>query len=88
MDIAKAKEFMIIDDYYENDYIIISDSIEKVLERTGNSLIGVYGVIDTPDGEVLMTTDWNYSGEPIMMRRFLHKKFFINEFTTKKIIRL
>lgn len=88
MDITRAKEFMIIDDYYEDDHIIISDSIEKILERTNNSLIGVYGVIDTPDGEVLMTMDWSYSGEPIMMRRFLHRKFFINEFTTKEIIRL
>lgn len=89
MDIAKAKEFILIDVCSSDDKIIISDTLDKILEYNGeDGLIGVYGVIDTPDGKVLMTTDYAYSGEPIMMRRFLHKKFFINEYTTKEIIRL
>lgn len=88
MDIVKAKEFILMPVLID-DKIFISKSLDKILEKNGDDgLIGVYGVIDTPDGEVLMTTDWSYSGKPIMMRRFLHKKFFINEFTTKKIIRL
>ena len=88
MDIAKAKEFILIP-LLDDTKIFISKSLDKILEQNGeDGLIGVYGVIDTPDGEVLMTTDYAYSGEAILMRRFLHKKFFINEFTTKDIIEL
>ena len=88
MDIVKAKEFILMPVLID-DKIFVSKSLDKILEKNGDdSLIGVYGVIDTPDGEVLMTTDYSYSGEPIMMRRFLHKKFLINEFTTKEIIYL
>ena len=88
MDITLAKEYMLIP-LLDEDKIFISKDLDKILAKNGeNGLIGVYGVIDCADGEVLMTTDYAYSGEPILMRRFLHKKFFINEFTTKDIIEL
>lgn len=85
MEVSKAKEFIILEDYYDNNYFIISKDLDKILEITNNSLAGVFGIIDTEDGEVLMEMDWSYAGEPILMRRFLHKKFFINEYTTKEI---
>lgn len=88
MDIARAKEFILIP-LLDDTKIFISKSLDKILDQNGeDGLTSVYGVIDTEDGEVLMTTDYAYSGEPILMRRFLHKKFFINEFTTKEIIYL
>jgi len=87
MDIGLAKEFMLIDDI-DGDTIYISNDLNKILEVNDNSLVGVYGVMDSEDGEVLIHTGWNYSGEPIMMGRFLHKKFFINEYTTKNIVYL
>ena len=88
MDITRAKEFMLLP-LFDESKIFISKSLDKIVEKNGeDELTGVYGVVDTEDGEVLMTTDYAYSGEPILMRRFLHKKFFINEFTTKEIIYL
>lgn len=88
MDITRAKEFMLLP-LFDESKIFISKSLDKIVEKNGeDKLTGVYGVVDTKDGEVLMTTDYAYSGEPILMRRFLHKKFFINEFTTKEIIYL
>lgn len=76
MDISKAKEFILIDDFDLHKKLYASKDLLKIIEKNDDSLIGVYGVVDTDDGEVLMTTDWSYSGEPILMRRFLHKKFF------------
>lgn len=85
MEVSKAKEFIILEDYYDNPSFIVSKDLDKILEITNNSLVGVFGIIDTEDGEVLMEMDWSYAGEPILMRRFLHKKFFINEYTTTEI---
>lgn len=85
METSKAKEFIILEDYYGNESFIISKDLDKILEITNNSLSGVFGVIDTDNGEVLMEMDWSYAGEPILMRRFLHKKFFINKHTAAKI---
>lgn len=88
MDIARAKEFILMP-LFDERKIFISKSLDKIVEKNGeDKLTGVYGVVDTEDGEVLMTTDYAYSGESILMRRFLHKKFFINEFTTEEIIYL
>ena len=88
MDITLAKEYILIP-LLDEDKIFISKDLDKILAKNGdNGLIGVYGVSDCADGEVLMTTDYDYCGEPIIMRRFLHKKFFVNEYTTKEVIYL
>lgn len=88
MDTARAKEFILIP-LLDDSKIYISKSLDTLIEKNGeNDIIGIYGVVDTSDGEVLMTTDYAYSGEVILMRRFLHKKFFINKYTTKDVIEL
>lgn len=75
--------------HFDESKIFISKSLDKLIDKNGDDgIIGIYGVIDTADGEVLMTTDYAYSGEVILMRRFLHKKFFINAYTTKVVIEL
>lgn len=88
MDAAKAKEFILMPPL-DDSKIFISKSLDKLIDKNGDDgIIGIYGVVDTADGDVLMTTDYAYSGEVILMRRFLHKKFFINEYTTKDVIEL
>ena len=89
MDIALAKEFILLNDYGEGDgKIYISKDLNKLLEMNDNTLIGIYGVIDTENGEKMMTMDWSYSGEPLLMRVFLHKKFFINHYTNRAIVNI
>lgn len=88
MDAVKAKEFILIP-LLDDSKIYISKSLDTLIEKNReHGITGIYGVVDTSDGEVLMTTDYAYSSEVILMRRFLHKKFFINQFTTKDVIEL
>jgi len=88
MDAVKAKEFILIP-LLDDSKIYISKSLEKLIEKNGeHGITGIYGVIDTPDGEVLMTTDYACSGEVILMRRFLHKKFYVNKYTKDDVIEL
>lgn len=84
MDVALAKEFILLNDYREGDgKIYISKDLNKLLEINNNMLIGIYGVIDTENGEKMMTMDWSYGGEPLLMRVFLHKEFFVNHYCNR-----
>lgn len=88
MDIANAKEFILLHDYTSksDNKIYISKDIHKLIEMNDGKLFGVYGVIDTEDGEKLIETDFAYSGEPILMRVFLHKKYFLNHYWNREIV--
>lgn len=90
MDIALAKEFILLNDYSDTQdgTIYVSKDIHKLIEMNDNTLIGIYGVIDTEDGEKLLETDFAYSGEPILMRTFLHKKYFFDHYWNRKIINI
>ena len=33
--------------------------------------IGLYGIVETEEGDVLFKIDWTYSGEPIVMEKFM-----------------
>ena len=47
-------------------------------------LIGVYGVIDTESGEMMIKVDYDYQGEPIMgcsiFDHFLHFDYFMKAY--------
>ena len=89
MDAALAKEFILLHDYLDSDNkIYISKDLSKLLEINRGNLLGIYGVIDTDDGEKLMEMDFSYSGEPILMRVFLHKEYFLNHYWNREIVRL
>lgn len=89
MDVALAKEFILLNDYREGDgKIYISKDLNKLLEINNNMLIGIYGVIDTENGEKMMTMDWSYGGEPLLMRVFLHKEFFVNHYCNREIVKI
>ena len=39
--------------------------------------IGLYGIVETEEGDVLFKIDWTYSGEPFVWKRFMHLKSFL-----------
>lgn len=84
MDKEKAKEFIFYDNLEEKIYI--SKDINKLIELNDASLCGIYAVVDTENGEKLFEMDFAYSGEPIIMRVFLHKDYFMKYYWNRPII--
>lgn len=39
--------------------------------------IGLYGIVETEEGDVLFKIDWTYSGEPFVWEKFMHLKSFL-----------
>ncbi len=84
MDKERAKEFLLDDD--DSGKIYISKDLQKLLDMNGNSLVGIFAVLETESGDTLMHMDWDYSGEPIIMGRFLHKEFFFNANSHQEVV--
>lgn len=87
MDKEKAKEFLFCPHEGQNK-IYISKDLQKLMDMNDGELFWIYAVIDTASGEVLMSMDWSYSGEPIIMRRFIHKAYFLKHYHNKTIVKL
>lgn len=87
MDAVKAKEFIFLD-LWNDEKIYISQDLQKLIDLNGGSLNSIYAVVDTESGEKLFEMDFAYSGEPIIMRVFLHKKFFMDHYWNREIINL
>jgi len=77
MDKERAKEFIFCD-VLDDDKIYITKDLDKLIELNDGSLTGIYAVVDTENGEKLFEMDYAYSGEPIITRVFLHKKYFMD----------
>ena len=86
MDKERAKEFLLDDD--DNGKIYISKDLQKLLDMNENSLIGIFAVLETESGETLMHMDWAFSGEPIIMGRFIHKEFFLDANSHKEVVHI
>ena len=87
MDKEKAKEFIYYDN--DNDIIYISKDVQTLIDiHPLHSLTWIYAVVDTENGEKLFEMDFAYSGEPIIMRVFLHKKYYMDYHHTAKIVEL
>jgi len=87
MDIARAKEFIYYDD--DTNTIYISTDIQKLIDiNPHHDLTWIYGVVDTESGEKLFEMDFAYSGEPILMRVFLHKDYYMEYHSDAKIVRI
>lgn len=89
MEKEKAKEFIFLDlwgGYYEKIYI--SQDLQRLIDLNNGSLNSIYAVVDTESGEKLFEMDFAYSGEPIIMRVYLHKAFFMEHFSDREIIKL
>jgi len=87
MDTAKAKEFIFLD-LLNDEKIYISKDLQTLIDMNNGSLTSIYAVVDTESGEKLFEMDFAYSGEPIIMRVFLHKKFFMDHYWNREIINL
>lgn len=85
MDKEKAKEYLFDDP--ESHKIYISKDLQKLMNMNDGELFFIYAVIETESGDTLMEMDWSYSGEPIIMRRFIHKDYLI-EYKNKEVITL
>ena len=78
MDKERAKEFIFVDMEKDGQPMYITKDLDKLIKLNDGSLIGVYAVVDTEAGEKLFEMDFAYSGEPIIMRVFLHKKYYMD----------
>lgn len=88
MDKERAKEFIFLDTLNADDKIYISQDLNKLIDLNEGSLTSIYAVIDTESGEKLFEMDFAYSGEPIIMRVFLHKDYFMRWYDTLPIIKI
>ena len=87
MDKEKAKEFIYYND--DNNTLCISKNVQTLIDiHPFHDLTWIYAVVDTENGEKLFEMDFSYSGEPIIMRVFLHKKYFMDYHWTSKIVNL
>jgi hypothetical protein len=88
MDKAKANEFIFLDtiDTICTDKIYVSKDLNKLMDMNNGNLISIYAVVDTASGEQLFDMDFDYLGEPIITRVFIHKEFFINAYSTLEIV--
>jgi len=86
MDKERAKEFMYAPD--EGKKIYMSKDLQSLLDINGNRLINIYAILETESGDTLMNIDWSYSGEPIIMDRFIHLEYYLDHYWFKEIIKL
>lgn len=88
MDKERAKEFIFLDTLHTDDKIYISQDLDKLIALNEGSLVSIYAVVDTESGEKLFEMDFAYSGEPIIMRVFLHKDYFMRWYHALPIIKI
>lgn len=90
MDKEKAKAFL-FDATHEHDgckTLYKSKDLQKLIDMNNGDLFFIYAIIETESGDTLMNMDWSYSGEPIIMGRFIHLDYFLKYHWNKKIITL
>lgn len=77
MDIAKASKFL----YNDGHKIYVSKSLDSFYEKCPYFRVGsCMAIVDTDAGPILYEMDTDYSGEPIIMRKFMHYKSYRNYF--------
>ena len=90
MDKEKAKAFL-FDATHDDNYhrtLYKSKDLQKLIDMNDGDLFFIYAIVDTESGETLMLMDWAYSGEPIIMGRFIHLDYFLKHHWNKQIIDL
>lgn len=88
MDKERAKEFLFDAEIINEDKIYISKDLQKLIDMNNGKLISIFAVVETESGDTLMNMDWAYSGEPIIMDRFLHKDYFLKANSSQEVIRI
>ena len=87
MDKEKAKEFIFCPHEGQNK-IYISKDLQRLMDMNDGELVWIYAVIETESGDTLMNMDWAYSGEPIIMNRFIHKDYFMKHYWFYEVVNL
>lgn len=82
MDISKVKYFVHHD--VIADTMIYAKRFET-LETIEDFDIGLYGIIETNEGDVLFEIDFRYSGEPFVWKKFMHLKSFLGFYKYRKM---
>ena len=90
MDKEKARAFLFDGSHGEKDCATLykSKDLQRLLDMNDGGLYFIYAIIDTESGETLMNMDWSYSGEPIIMDRFIHLDFYLKYHWNAKVIDL
>lgn len=81
MDISKVKYFVHQD--VLTDTMIYAKDFETI-QTIEDYDIGLYGIIETEEGDVLFEIDWTYSGEPFVWKRFMHLRSFLCYYRHRK----
>lgn len=87
MDKEKAKEF-VLNQVHDCNKIYISKDLQKLLDKNDGDLPFIYAIVETESGDTLCEMDWSYSGEPIIMRRFIHKDYFFKHYSGSEVVDL
>ena len=82
MDISKVKYFAHQD--VLNDTMIYAKHLET-LESIDCYDIGLYGIIETQEGDVLFQIDFKYNGEPFVWQKFMHLKSFLRFYKNRNM---
>ena len=88
MDKEKAKAFLFDATHTGCMTLYKSKDLQKLIDMNNGDLFFIYAIIETESGDTLMNMDWSYSGEPIIMDRFIHLDYFLKYHWNKKIITL
>ena len=67
-----------------NDTMIYAKRFETIQEIEDYD-IGLYGIVETQEGDVLFEIDFRYDGEPFIWRRFMHLKSFLGFYRYRKM---
>ena len=88
MDKERAKEFLFDAEIINENKIYISKDLQKLMDMNEGKLISIFAVVETESGDTLMNMDWSYSGEPIIMGRFIHKEYFLQANSNQEVINI
>ena len=86
MDKEIAKEFLFLDK--DSRKIYLSKDLQKLMDMNDGELFFIYAVIETKSGDTLMNMDFAYSGEPIIMDRFIHKDYFMHHYHFYEVVNI
>lgn len=87
MDKEIAKAF-VLNQEKDCHKIYISKNLQTLLDKNDGELVWIYAIVETESGDTLCNMDWSYSGEPIIMDRFIHKDFFFEHYSHIEVIDL
>lgn len=82
MDISRVKYFVHHDVF--DDTMIYAKDFETI-QTIEDYDIGLYGIIETEEGDVLFEIDWTYGGEPFVWKKFMHLKSFLRFYMYRKM---